>query len=69
MTIRLDPAAGPISGLLVTDEGEREFSGWIQLAGLIESQRSSLAASVESGAAPVSPPAGSPGSPEAPRAS
>ena len=39
LTIRLDPAAGPISGVLVAGGSPRPFSGWIQLAALIDSLR------------------------------
>ena len=39
LTIRLEPSDGPISGVLVAGGRERGFSGWIQLAGLIEELR------------------------------
>lgn len=69
VTIKLDSAAGPISGLLASDDGsEREFSGWIQLAALIESQRPYLAAPPARGTSRVNRSSGSPGPPQAPRA-
>ena len=39
MTIRLDPGDGPIHGVLVAKDERRVFSGWLELAGLIEGLR------------------------------
>jgi len=47
LTISLKRGAMPISGTLVTVDGETSFTGWIELAGLIEAvhARSSAATS------------------------
>lgn len=65
LSIRLDAGSGPISGLLVSGGERREFSGWIQLVGLIECLR------VAGGPVPdlSGPPEAAPGPPEAPPAS
>jgi len=36
LTISLESGATPIAGRLITDDGETPFTGWIELAGLIE---------------------------------
>jgi hypothetical protein len=37
VTIRFKPGSTPISGVLSTADRETQFTGWIELAGLIES--------------------------------
>jgi len=57
LTIRLEPGMTPISGVVTSADAETAFSGWIELAGLIESLHSRTAASVRpNGGKLVDPP-------------
>lgn len=56
LTIRLEPGVNPIGGVVVSKEGETSFTGWIELAGLIESAHARTAAVAEPGEKIVVPP-------------
>lgn len=43
LTIRLEPGASPIAGVVVVGGEETAFVGWIELAGLIEALHSAIA--------------------------
>ena len=68
LTLSLDPGPGPIAGVLATDSERVEFTGWIELAALIEAQRGegplrpAAAGFTESDSSPAAPPKAPPAS-------